>query len=475
MYISKKHISRRTVLKGMGVTVALPLLDAMVPARHRVREDRAAASARRSSGWSAWRWCTARPAARRFGVKKNLFAPAKTGPRLRVQPDARAARAVQGVRDDHQQHRRAQRRGVHAARNRRRPLPLERGVPDPVASEADRRQRRARRHLARPALRAEVRAGHADSVDAAVDRERRPGRRLHLRLLLHLHRHDQLGVAEAAAADGPRPARRLRSAVRRRRDAGGARRQPAAPTAAFSTGSRPGRRSCAATSAPAIARGSTTISRTSARSSAASSGSRRATPAASSASMPEAPIGVPDSFEEHVHILMDLIALAFASRHDARLLVQARTRRLGPLLPGERRDDRVPQRLAPRRARRPHHRVREDQPLSREHGAVSARQAEEHAGRRRQPARQQPRSSTARRWATRTSTTTSACRSCSPATLGGKLKGGVHIKAADGTPMANAMLTMLHGLGRDRSAEFWRQHRRARSEHAAVVLTDAKG
>jgi len=29
--------------------------------------------------------------------------------------------------------------------------------------------------------------------------------------------------------------------------------------------------------------------------------------------LPEAPIGVPDSFEEHVHILMDLIALAFAS------------------------------------------------------------------------------------------------------------------------------------------------------------------
>src|SRR5437588_8587798 len=29
--------------------------------------------------------------------------------------------------------------------------------------------------------------------------------------------------------------------------------------------------------------------------------------------MPEAPIGVPDSFEEHVHILMDLIAVAFRS------------------------------------------------------------------------------------------------------------------------------------------------------------------
>lgn len=32
MYISKKHISRRTALKGIGATIALPLLDAMNPA-----------------------------------------------------------------------------------------------------------------------------------------------------------------------------------------------------------------------------------------------------------------------------------------------------------------------------------------------------------------------------------------------------------------------------------------------------------
>ena len=32
MFITKKHISRRTVLKGAGVTLGLPFLDAMVPA-----------------------------------------------------------------------------------------------------------------------------------------------------------------------------------------------------------------------------------------------------------------------------------------------------------------------------------------------------------------------------------------------------------------------------------------------------------
>jgi hypothetical protein len=32
MIITKRHLSRRTVLKGLGVTAALPLLDAMTPA-----------------------------------------------------------------------------------------------------------------------------------------------------------------------------------------------------------------------------------------------------------------------------------------------------------------------------------------------------------------------------------------------------------------------------------------------------------
>jgi hypothetical protein len=33
MFITKKHLQRRTFLRGMGAAVALPLLDAMIPAR----------------------------------------------------------------------------------------------------------------------------------------------------------------------------------------------------------------------------------------------------------------------------------------------------------------------------------------------------------------------------------------------------------------------------------------------------------
>ena len=36
----------------------------------------------------------------------------------------------------------------------------------------------------------------------------------------------------------------------------------------------------------------------------------------------------------------------------------------------------------------------------------------------------------------------------------GMLKGNLHVKAADGTPMANAMLTLLHGLGLDDMKSF---------------------
>ena len=32
MIITKRHLSRRTMLRGLGATIALPLLDGMVPA-----------------------------------------------------------------------------------------------------------------------------------------------------------------------------------------------------------------------------------------------------------------------------------------------------------------------------------------------------------------------------------------------------------------------------------------------------------
>ena len=67
MFISKKHIPRRTVLRGAGVTLALPLLDAMIPAM------------------AATRLSSAKPAVRLGfvyvpnGIIQKGWLPAKTG------------------------------------------------------------------------------------------------------------------------------------------------------------------------------------------------------------------------------------------------------------------------------------------------------------------------------------------------------------------------------------------------------------
>ena len=47
MYVFKKHVSRRTVLKGVGATIALPLLDAMNPAATAWAQTAAGAPPRR--------------------------------------------------------------------------------------------------------------------------------------------------------------------------------------------------------------------------------------------------------------------------------------------------------------------------------------------------------------------------------------------------------------------------------------------
>jgi hypothetical protein len=46
MYITKKHISRRTALRGIGVTLSLPLLEAMLPAQTRLSETAAVSPTR---------------------------------------------------------------------------------------------------------------------------------------------------------------------------------------------------------------------------------------------------------------------------------------------------------------------------------------------------------------------------------------------------------------------------------------------
>src|SRR5919205_3821532 len=77
MYITQNHLSRRTVLKGMGVTLALPLLDAMVPAG--ALANTAAAATGKKVRLVCMEMVHGSAGSTAIGVKKNLFAPAKVG------------------------------------------------------------------------------------------------------------------------------------------------------------------------------------------------------------------------------------------------------------------------------------------------------------------------------------------------------------------------------------------------------------
>ena len=86
MFIDKKHISRRTVLKGMGVTIALPLLDAMVPA--------STAWAKTAAGrvrLACVEMVHGSAGATTFGAAKNMWSPAAAGRAFDLAPTSLTA------------------------------------------------------------------------------------------------------------------------------------------------------------------------------------------------------------------------------------------------------------------------------------------------------------------------------------------------------------------------------------------------
>ena len=85
MFLTQKHLPRRTMLKGIGAAVALPMLEAMVPA------GRAAAAAStpklRLVAMEMVHGCAGSTA---FGLKKNLWSPADVGRSFDLAPTSLA-------------------------------------------------------------------------------------------------------------------------------------------------------------------------------------------------------------------------------------------------------------------------------------------------------------------------------------------------------------------------------------------------
>ena len=83
MFLTQQHLSRRTMLRGLGVTVALPFLDAMIPVGTAFAQSRkqpvrliAMEMVHGSAGSTA------------FGIKKNMWAPAATGSDFDLSPSS---------------------------------------------------------------------------------------------------------------------------------------------------------------------------------------------------------------------------------------------------------------------------------------------------------------------------------------------------------------------------------------------------
>lgn len=75
MYLSKKHLSRRTVLRGMGVTLALPLLDSMVAAATPTAQTAAAPKTR----FAAIEMVHGAAGSSKVGAQQHYWSPATEG------------------------------------------------------------------------------------------------------------------------------------------------------------------------------------------------------------------------------------------------------------------------------------------------------------------------------------------------------------------------------------------------------------
>ena len=84
MYITKKHLSRRTVLRGMGVSMTLPLLDAMVPARTLWAQTAQSSPTR----LAAIEMVHGSAGATKVGLAKNLWSPAEAGSNFDLTPSS---------------------------------------------------------------------------------------------------------------------------------------------------------------------------------------------------------------------------------------------------------------------------------------------------------------------------------------------------------------------------------------------------
>ena len=203
MFVTKKHLSRRTVLRGVGATVALPLLDAMIPARTALAQTAAAPTPKLGFIYFP------------HGAIMSKWTPAAEGKSFELAPLLEPLAPFKKSAHDRQRPREQARGRSHAR--------------DHAGHVAVGRERRASATIPYGGVTADqIAAQHIGqdtplpSLEVATEEARRR-RRLRPQLRLQLRRDDLVPHAVDAAADGVQPAQAVPAAVRPGRHAGGAR------------------------------------------------------------------------------------------------------------------------------------------------------------------------------------------------------------------------------------------------------------
>ena len=215
MFISKMSLPRRTFLRGVGATVALPLLDAMVPALTAVGQTAAAPRLRFGAIYVP------------NGIIMNQWTPATVGSGFDLPPTLQPLQPFQdkltvvsntyrGGEADHAVACAAWLSGAVPKKTEGQDFRLEHD------DRSDRRQAGGR--------------GHRVPLDRGGHRGlHRLRRRLQPRLQLRLHEHPRVGDADHAAPDRDQSARGVQAPVRAAGDRRPARHLAEARIAAFST------------------------------------------------------------------------------------------------------------------------------------------------------------------------------------------------------------------------------------------------
>ena len=175
--------------------------------------------------------------------------------------------------------------------------------------------------------------------------------------------------------------------------------------------------------------------------------------------LPDAPAGVPDLYSEHIKLMFDLQVLALES--DMTRIMAFKTGRdaQNRVFPESEIEAAVPPRLAPRQPRRADHGVQQDLQVPRQPARLLPHEDEGDDGRRASLLDK----SLVIFGSPMADANIHNHRRCPLVLFGhgnGMLKGNMHLKAADATPMANVFLTADAQPGCRRPAVVRRQHRR---------------